>query len=82
MNMKNEKKKVLHQQYRIILIHFLSFVLFFIILGFFIFGLIHIFFFKEVNKELFEFKNTLEENIVEYESDGKRYVSINPRPSA
>lgn len=82
MNMKNEKKKVLHQQYRIILIHFLSFVLFFIILGFFIFGLIHIFFFKEVKKELFEFKNTLEENIVEYESDGKRYVSINPRPSA
>ncbi len=80
--MKNDKKKVRHQQNRIILIHFLSFVLFFIILGFFIFGLVHIFFFKEVNKELFEFKDTLEENIVEYESEGKRYVSINPRLNA
>jgi two-component system sensor histidine kinase CiaH len=80
--MKNDKKKVRHQEKRIILTHFLTFVLLFMILGIFIIGLINMFFFRGVNRELREFKNAVIENIEEYEIEGRNFVSISPRINA
>lgn len=74
--------RVRKQRNRIVLIHFLSFVLLFIILGFFIFIMINMFFFKDVNKELLAFKAVVNENITETDVDGSLRVSVNPRTNA
>lgn len=78
----SDRNKVRNQRNRIILIHFLCFVLLFLILGFFIIIFVNMFFFKEVNRELIEFKAAVQENIVEYEADGKRWASVHARINA
>lgn len=80
--MTSDRKKVKNQRNRIIIIQFLSFVLLFIFLGIFNFILVNMFFFREVNREMGEFREIVRENILENDVNGKIRISVSPRTNA
>ncbi|NLD25841.1 MAG: HAMP domain-containing histidine kinase [Acholeplasmataceae bacterium] len=77
--MNKDSKKVSSQQRRILFTHLCTFVVVFSLVGIFMIFLINIFFFRGVYRELRLFREAVETNIVEYESDDEILVSVGPR---